>query len=189
MRKFSEQQIKMLNVLQFFIVFNILAIPMYFIILNNITFHPLQDFLASLTASALRMQKISATSSRSFITLVDQNDIVRGLEVSFDSTGWKSLYALTALLIATPLSNIKRKLHFLLFALPGIFLLNFLRIWSTIWYSFMFGWQNYDIVHTLLWREGLIGVVVLFWFLWLKEAVKTEKSKPESWIRAIQAKV
>ena len=50
-----------------------------------------------------------------------------------------------------------------------LFLLNFVRIVSTILFSLKFGFQYLDIVHTFLWREGLILAVVCVWYLWLKK--------------------
>jgi len=179
MKKLSHRQKKLLNVAKFLLVFNLLAIPMYVVLLTDTAFLPFQEFLAALTTSALRMQKIPATVSSSFITLVDADNTLHNVQISFDSTGWKSLYALAALVIATPLPNLKQKLRFLVTALPAIFLLNFLRILSTLWYSYVYGWQNFDVIHTLLWREGLIAIVLLFWFFWLREAVKLKKRREE----------
>jgi len=179
MKKFSTRQKKLMNVAKFLIVFNLLAIPMYVILLADIAFLPLQEFLAALTAGALQLQKIPAASSGSFITLVDADNNLRNVQISFDSTGWKSMYALAALVIATPLPNLKRKLRFLVVGLPAVFMLNFLRVWSTLWYSYVYGWQNFDVIHTFLWREGLIAIVVLFWFFWLRDAVKLKKRKEE----------
>jgi exosortase/archaeosortase family protein len=150
---------------------------MYIILLADINFPPLQEFLAALTTTALQLQKIPATAAGTFITLVDLDSTLRNVQISFDSTGWKSMYALAALVIATPLPDLKRKLHFIVVGLPAVFMLNFLRIWSTLWYSYIYGWQNFDVIHTLLWREGLIAVVLLFWFFWLRDAVKLEKQK------------
>ena len=179
MKKLSPQQKKLLNVVKFLFVFNLLAIPMYVILLTGATFQPLQEFLVAITAHALQLQKIPTASSGSFITVTDADNTLHNVQISFDSTGWKSLYALAALVIATPLPNLKRKLHFLAVSLPALFLLNFLRIWSTLWYSYVYGWQNFDVVHTLLWREGLIAAVLLFWFFWLRDAVKLKKRKEE----------
>jgi len=177
MREFSPRQKKLLEVAKFLLVFNLLAIPMYIILESDATFPLLQEFLARITASALQMQKISAAANGSFITIVDADNTLHNIQISFDSTGWKSLYALAALVIATPLPDLKRKLHFLAVSLPAVFFLNFLRIWSTLWYSSVYGWQNFDVIHTLLWREGLIAVVLLFWFFWLMDAVKMKKKE------------
>jgi len=179
MKKFSAQRTKLMQVAQFFLVFNLLALPMYFVLLTDATFSPLQEFLATLTANALQLQKISATSSGSFITIIDAGNTLRNVQISFDSTGWKSLYALVALVAATPLPSLQRKVRFLAVALPAVFLLNFLRVWSTLWYSYAYGWQNFDVIHTLLWREGLIAAVLLFWFFWLRDAVKLKRRKEE----------
>lgn len=172
MRKFSEQQTRLLNVLEFLLIFNLLALPMYVILLSDATFPSLQSFLAAMTAFALKSQGLPAAASGPFVSILDAQNILRNVEISFDSTGWKSLYALAALVIATPVYNFRGKLRFLAFGLPGIFALNFLRIWSTVWYSAAFGWQNFDVIHIFLWREGLIAVVVLFWFFWLHDALR-----------------
>jgi exosortase/archaeosortase family protein len=177
MRKFSEKQLRLLDVAEFLLVFNLLAIPMYAILLTDASFPPLQEFLASAVTYALNNQGISAVASGTFISIVDAQNAIRSVQVSFDSTGWKSLYALAALVIATPIPNFRNKLKFLAFGLPGIFTLNFLRIWSTLWYSVVFGWQNFDVIHLFLWREGLIAVVLLFWFFWLRDAMKLAASR------------
>lgn len=170
---------RLLNVLEFLLVFNLLAIPMYAILLSNATFAPLQSLLAAMTAYALKSQGLSAAASGAFVSVLDAQNVVRNVEISFDSTGWKSLYALAALVIATPIYDFhfRSKLKFLAVGLPGIFALNFLRIWSTVWYSAVFGWQNFDVIHIFLWREGLIAVVVLFWFFWLHDALKAGRPR------------
>ena len=175
--KFFKKQTKLIQVAQFFLVFNLLALPMYFILLADLSFLPLQDFLAAMTSQVLQLQKIPAVSSGSFVTIFDTSGVLRNIQISFDSTGWKSVYALVALIIATPLPSMRRKLRFLAVGVPAIFVLNFLRIWSTIWYSYVYGWENFDVIHTLLWREGLIALVLLFWFFWLRDAVRLESHK------------
>lgn len=177
MKKLSEQQMRLLSVAEFLLVFNLLALPMYAVLLTNSTFLPLQNLLSVMTAYALKSQGLSAAVSGPFVSVLDAQNIVRNVEISFDSTGWKSLYALAVLVIATPIYDFRGKLKFLAFGLPGIFALNFLRIWSTVWYSAVFGWQNFDVIHLFLWREGLIAVVVLFWFFWLHDALKAGRPR------------
>jgi exosortase/archaeosortase family protein len=91
---------------------------------------------------------------------------IGSIDVSWDSTGWKSLYAMTALILATPL-NRSYKLKFLAIALPVIFIVNILRIVTTTMISTAYGMQYFDFVHLFLWREGLISAVVALWAIWL----------------------
>jgi exosortase/archaeosortase family protein len=89
-------------------------------------------------------------------------------EMTFDCTGWKSMYALFALVIATPGAALNKKLKFLLVGLPTIFAVNLLRIATTIAFVVSFGIAYLDVVHSILWQEGLIIAVVAVWYLWLR---------------------
>jgi exosortase/archaeosortase family protein len=132
----------------------------------NLSFEPLQTFLAYSTASVVRMFGYSVTQDGFLLTTYTENQI-RQIEMSWDSTGWKSMYALFALTIAAPISNYQRKFKFLLAGLPLLFFLNFLRVTTTILLSLRYGFQYFDVIHLFLWREGLIFAVVTIWLVWL----------------------
>jgi exosortase/archaeosortase family protein len=162
------QRKKLLEVLKFIIIFNLLAIPMYLVLYFNLSFDPLRNFLAFLTTRFLAALGVDAAQENFFVVVLAHNQL-RKIDISFDSTGWKTLYALIALTIATPKGKIKGKLKFLAIGLPALFVLNFFRIATTIMVAVAYGWQYFDVVHTLLWREGLIAAVVLIWYLWLRK--------------------
>jgi exosortase/archaeosortase family protein len=63
----------------------------------------------------------------------------------------------------------KDKLKFLAIGLPVLFVLNFLRIATTILVSVIYGFKYFEIVHIFLWREGLIAAVLIIWCLWLRQ--------------------
>jgi exosortase/archaeosortase family protein len=162
---------KLWAVALFLIKFNLLAIPMYLVLWLNLSYPPLQIFLTDLVYGTLNFLGYNATlvtSSVSVVPLISISDNYPKIQISWDSTGWKSLYALAALTIATPSATIKRKAKFLAVVLPLLFVLNFTRILTTILVAVNYGFQYFEIVHTLLWREGLILVVVLLWYLWLR---------------------
>ena len=155
-------------VMWFLIRFNLLAIPLYLAIYTNFSFQPLQVVIAQITTVILKAQGYGVTqNNQAIIANVDGN--IYSIEISWDSTGWKSLYALFALVVAVPFSDISKKLRFLTIGLPMIFVLNLIRILTTILIALNFGFQYFDVVHTLLWREGLIIAVVLLWYYWLRE--------------------
>ena len=155
-------------ILWFLLRFNLLAIPLYLAIYTDFSFPPLQTLITQITATILKIQGYNIIQNDQMM-LMNVDDSIYSIEVSWDSTGWKSLYALAALVMAVPTSNIKSKLKFLSMGLPMIFVLNLIRILTTILIALNFGFQYFEIVHTLLWREGLIIAVVALWYFWLKK--------------------
>ncbi|MFH0711244.1 MAG: exosortase/archaeosortase family protein [Candidatus Aenigmatarchaeota archaeon] len=144
---------------------NLMAIPLYAIIFLDLSWIPLQNFIAYLTFVILKsMNYMVAVDGFSIFTAVGGE--LNRIDVSWDSTGWKSLYFLAALTLAVSYP-LKKKLKFLAAGLPAIFLINLIRIVSTISYSLNYGFQNFEIVHTVLWREGLIFAVLGIWLVWL----------------------
>lgn len=162
---------KLTEIAKFLIIFNILSIPMYLVLFYGLSFAPLQNFLAFLSVKTLNAFGIDAIQENSFVNLLANNQLLR-IEISFDSTGWKTMYALFALVVATPKRKPKGKGIFLLWGIPLLFVLNFLRIITTILVAVYFGFQYFDVVHLLLWREGLIAAVLALWYLWLAKRVK-----------------
>ena len=162
----NKKSLKTLTI--FLIKFNLLAIPLYLVMFSGISYEPLQTFLAHLSYAIIKPLGYDIIQSGPILA-VSINNQIKQIEISWDSTGWKSMYALFALTIATP-TIFKRKIRFLSICLPTIFLINFLRIITTILISLRYGFQYFEIIHTLLWREGLILAVVLIWYLWLRKS-------------------
>jgi exosortase/archaeosortase family protein len=160
--KFSEE--KLIKILLFLLKFNLLAIPLYIVLYFNFSFSPLQNFLAYLIFQTLKILGYNTSLNGYFLIIQNFPEII---EISWDSTGWKSLYALTALVLATPLSNFYKKVKFLILALPTLFLINYVRILTTILISIKFGLKYFEIIHTFLWREGLIFAIIAIWALYL----------------------
>lgn len=167
----NSQRKKLIEVIKFLLIFNILAIPMYTVLYYSITYEPLQNLIAFITTKFLQSVGIDALQQNFLITLLANNQLLK-IEISFDSTGWKTLYALFALTIATPKRKMKGKMKFLAVGLPLLFALNLLRIFTTILIAADFGFQYFDVVHLFLWREGLIAAVLIVWYMWLRQKVK-----------------
>lgn len=156
------------DVLLFLVVFNLLAIPLYIAIYTDFSFKPLQDLNAKLLYSTLKFFGYTVDID-SFVVNLISDEMPQKIEISWDSTGWKSMYAVAALIIATPIATISKRMKFVALGVIVIFVLNYLRIATTILVSTNFGFHLFDIVHTVLWREGLILGVVGFWFIWLRK--------------------
>lgn len=159
---------KLTEIAKFLLIFNMLAIPMYVVLYYNLSFDPLRNFIAFLSAKFLSLFGIDVVQQDSFLNILANNQLLK-IDISFDSTGWKTLYALVALAFATPAKKLKDKMKFLAIGLPVLFALNLLRIATTILIAVVFGYQYFEVVHIFLWREGLIAAVVLIWFLWFRK--------------------
>ena len=152
----------LLPVIAWFIIkFNLLALPMYAVIISGFDFEPFKIFTAQISNALLHSLGYATTQMGSTI-----HTSIANIDISWDSTGWKSLYAITALAIATPFKNASKR-KFLIMALPIIFVVNILRVVTTIGIALSYGMQYFDIVHLFLWREGLITAVVALWAVWL----------------------
>jgi len=158
---------KFLEIAKFLIVLNLFLIPLYTILWLNLSYQPLQNFLATSTANVLKARGFNVKLDGSTIDLFLGLQLQR-IDISWDSTGWKSMYTLVSLALATPIFALRKKLAFLLWSVPTIFFLNFLRIVTTILFAINYGFEHFELLHMVLWREGMILAVVFLWFLFLK---------------------
>jgi len=157
---------KLKKVLWFLIKFNILAIPLYLTIYFNLSYPPMQVFIATISSSFLNFLGYSFLQDGFLLSSFVENELFQ-VEVSWDSTGWKSMYAIIALVLATPTKIFKNKIIFLLLGIPAIFLLNFIRIISTIILSVNLGLQYFEFLHLFLWRIVVIISVLTIWYVFL----------------------
>lgn len=156
------------SALWFLIKLNMLAVPLYLAVYLGYSIPEFQDVWALALSRSLQ--------SFGYETAVDGNMIgvqagntLQQVDLSWDSTGWKSLYVLSAL-VAVSSGSIVNKLRFLGFGLPLVAFVNFLRIDSTVLISLGYGLQYFEFVHGFLWSSLMIVFVVALWyFLWLKE--------------------
>jgi len=165
---------KLFAVLLFVIKLDIFLIPLFLLLRADFAYEPLQDFLASAVSSTINLLGYAATSNGHYISVAFEKSVTI-IDITMDCTGWKSAYALIALTAATPFAW-KRKLKFLLLSIPAIFFINYLRITSTIYYAQRLGLEYLDVIHSLLWREGLVLAVLILWVLWLWRAKKGNKA-------------
>ncbi|MBS3054516.1 MAG: archaeosortase/exosortase family protein [Candidatus Aenigmarchaeota archaeon] len=88
--------------------------------------------------------------------------------VSWDSSGWKSLLVLFALVMATGAPLNKRIAGLLL--LPVLYVFNIARIWFMFFFVGSFGLEHYGLVHGTLWSWGTAAALLAMWLLWKRWA-------------------
>ncbi|MGC8993307.1 MAG: archaeosortase/exosortase family protein [Candidatus Aenigmatarchaeota archaeon] len=147
-------------ILDFVLTLNLLSLPLYFIIFFNIQLQFFKELVALLSSGLLNLIGLKAIAIDNFIIV---NNYF--YEVSWDSTGWKSMYTFFSLVLSLPVF-FKRKIKFLIFGLISIFLFNLLRIVSTIYLSSQ-KIVSFDFLHMFLWREASILFVLILWFIFL----------------------
>lgn len=146
--------------LDFILTLNLLSIPFYLLLHFDVEIQFLKNVQAFLVSKLLSFSGLNSVSKENFI-------IVNGkiYEVSWDSTGWKSLYTLFALIASTPILH-KRKIKPLAIALLLMFLFNITRIFTTIYLSYK-QIYSFDFLHLGLWRWGSLAFLLLLWFIFL----------------------
>lgn len=173
-KKINNLRKDLVGISKFLITFNLLSIPLYLIILFNISSQTLQNFVASLVASILKIFGYKVSQNGFNLSLLYLNKLNQ-IEISWDCTGWKSMYVLFALTLSTPSKTWKERWKFLLISLPFLFLMNLIRIITTIIFVLNYN-LSFDLIHNFFWREGLIFILLVLWMLWIKRLF-TKKTK------------
>ncbi len=161
------------SALWFLVKLNVLAVPLYLIVYFDYSVPQFQDAWAAVLGQSLE--------SFGYETAVDGHTIgvkagntIHQIDFSWDSTGWKSLYALAALVFASGVGTLRGKLRFLAFGLPLVMFVNLLRIDTTILFSLATDFVYFDFVHVFLWGGLMTGFVIAVWYLlFFKEKVNS----------------
>lgn len=159
-QKMNGRQKRFFAAFRFLTGFTILALPFYVLLNSGWDASLLRSLDATLSALILSALGIPATSSGSFI--YGEQLIV---DVTRDSTGWKSIIAFGALVLAAG-RPLQKTVRGLLIGISLLFAANLLRITSMFYAVTVFN-VDYEFLHTFLWRWGLTGVVLVVWFAWM----------------------
>ncbi|MBD3312548.1 hypothetical protein GF352_03805 [archaeon] len=159
---------KLLTLLKFLVVFNLLAIPLHLIIFFNVNLYPLAYLERSqvsffLTVFGVRHGLLDVSYETGLLPAIDLEKKV--LVIGEACTAIRSMLAFAALVIASPKSwSHKRKAWVFI---PVIYGANIFRMVSLAFVSLSFP-SLFDLFHILLWREGLILLILGSWIYWFK---------------------
>lgn len=166
--KANEEKIKKL--VRFLVLFNLLAIPMYAVLLSGAQLPALQSVTTDAVYSIF--QALGYSAERAGFTITFTAPLQTSIVIDMDCTAWKSMYAFAALVLATPgKMGWKRRLVLILAGVLALFALNVVRIVSTVAAAAAFGIATLDVVHTVLWREGMILAVVAMWLVSVRKSI------------------
>lgn len=137
----------------------------YFLVQSNFEYQPLKNFVTSCACSILKFFGKVACHENYLIIL--RNQRLYQFEITFDSTGWKALLLISALGLSTSIFKLKERFKFLLIAVPLIFLINLIRIISTVLIATSYGTKTFFEWHELLWSNFFIISIFLIWIGWI----------------------
>lgn len=159
-QRMNPEQQQLFSTLRFLTVFAVLATPLYLLIDSGWNATTLRSVQALIAANILSLTGLEVSHAGTF--LYSEQLLV---DVTRDSTGWKSLLAFTALIVATG-RPLKKTVYGILIGVAVIAAANLLRI-TSMFYAVTVYSIEYDLLHTVLWRWGLTFVVFTTWIIWL----------------------
>ncbi|MDY6769985.1 MAG: exosortase/archaeosortase family protein [Candidatus Nanohaloarchaea archaeon] len=163
-RSFEERldprQRRLLHAFLFLARFTALAAPFYLVLGSGWDATGVRAATADVAAALLRAAGIGASSTGTFVAA---GELL--VDVTRDSTGWKSVSVFTALVLASR-RPLRTRLWGIAAGAAALLAVNVLRIWSMVYAVTVFG-VGYELLHTLLWRWGLTASVIAAWLLWM----------------------
>lgn len=161
-QQLNPRQQRLFSAFRFLAAFTLLSGPFYFALNSGWNAAGIRSITASVSAVVLDVVGLQVSSAGSF---VHGSEMV--LDVTRDSTGWKSVLAFTALVLATgrPLRQTARGL---IAGITALFAANVLRI-TTMFYAVTVYDVSYELLHTVLWRWGLTAAVLVTWMWWISD--------------------
>ncbi|MFH7880404.1 MAG: exosortase/archaeosortase family protein [Candidatus Aenigmatarchaeota archaeon] len=145
---------------EFIFILLLLLIPFYILIIYNFEILSFKVFQAKLVSFLFSFIKVNVIVEENYLII---NDSI--FEISWDSTGWKSMYILLALIFATPL-KFRNKYKYILIAIPATIFINLLRLFITIYSTIILN-IDFNFFHLFLWRYFMGIYVLAFWFLFI----------------------
>lgn len=171
--KFTPQQKKMIFILEFLIRFLVAATPIYFIMYFNIDLYAIQVIEAEHIKSFVEFFGVYTETymlgvGSRLVPVIRIPEILKDIAIDAACTGYRSVFAFIGLVLAYPRVKNKKRVYGILLGVPIIYAVNIVRVVTTILAGVWFGADKIDIVHTILWREGLIFIIFFLWIAWLK---------------------
>ncbi len=157
----SERDKKLYEVLIFLIKFTMTAGLLHFLLWMNVDMTWLQEIVAGCVAHVLNLVGYAAIANG---VIVHASGV--SVEIIRDCVGWKSFLAIFGLIIASPRVRWEHRLAGILGGALIIFVMNIMRLVTTIMVGIKYGTDLMDVVHIHLWRWGLTAVVIAYWYVW-----------------------
>lgn len=164
-------QRRMSRALIFLARLNVLAVPLYLIILIGADLWVLQLGVATHSSWVLQALGYQVVQDGASVTV---NQAFRFFIVQ-DCTAWKGMLFLFALLFAVPGIALKKRALGLALGLPVIWLVNLARIAGIVVAQSFWGTRTAMLIHDWLFQAVLIFTVLGIWAVWLAWSGRLKK--------------
>jgi exosortase/archaeosortase family protein len=171
--KLTKTQKRFWKTFVFLLRLLILSIPLYVILIFNVDLYALQYSVTANTLWILRGVGYQVVQEGAALTVGAENPFF--FIISPDSTGWKSMLFLFALIFAVPGVVLKKRVFGLVFGIPLIWIGNLTRVLAIVFIERGYGFEAAMLAHDYLWRLGLISLVLVLWLLWYFKIAKVRK--------------
>jgi archaeosortase B (VPXXXP-CTERM-specific) len=154
-----------LPVVVFFVIIGIFTI-LYYQVIESRPFHAFMAFTANLTGILLNITGRNVTVSDTVVSSPQFSYQIVDL-----CTAVMPMLILTAAILAYP-SRVKEKLVGLLIGLPGIFIVNQVRLIS-LFYIGLYAPGIFETAHLLVWQSLMILLAIGLWLIWVYKYVRS----------------
>jgi exosortase/archaeosortase family protein len=148
----------------FLVRLNLFLIPFYAVLLSGLELGILKELTLLIVIFVLHLMGLSPVRDGIQITVMEPYPF--GAQITWDCTGWESMFLFVALVFATKTST-NSKIHALKF-LPLIYLVNIFRIVFVFYFVSALGFRFFDVIHTLVWPWIMVFATLSIWVFWFK---------------------
>lgn len=107
------------------------------------------------------------------------------VEIIPECVGWLGFFAITALILAYPRVDWRKRAIGLLVAWPILYAANLARLVTSIYAAFAASLPLFDFTHDVLWKASLLIVALLVWLVWVYFIVEEHEWKDfKTWARS-----
>lgn len=164
--KLTKGQQKQWEILQFLLRLLVLSIPLYLILWLNPSMLHIQRAVTDHSHMVLTAMGLEVESTDLIIMIGTYRPFV--IYIGPDCTGWKSMVAYFALLLATMGVTMRKRALGLLAGIPLIYAGNIFRIVMVVVIEGTWGREAATFFHDFLWQVGLTALVIILWLAWLR---------------------
>lgn len=160
-KRLTSNQKKLLYLLEFFIVFNLILTPLYVLGFTDTEVNTLNVATAELSYKVLKGLGVNVSLAQDYVPTLELNEMK--IYVSNACSGLIPLFLMLSLIVAVPNLKLKTKLKYILIFLPTVYFVNLVRIVATILLGYKFGVKVFDLFHIFIWKYVLTLIVLILW--------------------------
>ncbi|MCK5176773.1 MAG: exosortase/archaeosortase family protein, partial [Candidatus Aenigmarchaeota archaeon] len=176
MKKLTDKQKRLFDILLFLIRFFLLSFVLHFFIWLNIDMYRIELLVADIIGFFLAMFGIAISRADTLFIFSDSSGTLVA-QITRDCIAWKSILAFVCLIFATNTGTPIKKIQAMIAGSIIIFVANIVRLTTTFAFINRYGIIYFDFIHNLLWQGGMILLIIYLWNLMMTRISFSEKKR------------